>query len=126
MEILRQFIRYSLAGLLSGGVDLGLYAGLYHLLGVNPLAANLVSRTAGGLVCYFVNRYWTFGDRGTARSSVQFVRFWLVFLASLFLSEILLAAFYEGLEWPAVPAKLAAEGIILVFNFLALRHYTFR
>lgn len=118
------FFRYLVVGLASFATDFSIYAGLTGPARLDPLVAHLVSRPVGGLVCFALNRAWTF--RASGAVVPQLARFWGVFGASLALTEGLLAVFSRGIGLPPVPAKALAEGIAVVFNFLALKHWTFR
>ncbi len=122
---LRHFFKYSQVGLASLATDVGVYS-LLHVLGVEPLLSNCVSRPAGGLVCFALNKYWTFGNRGRKRVEVQFLRFWCVFGVSLLLSQVFLGILYYVMGGDRYVAKLTAEGLVFVFNFLCLKYWTFR
>jgi len=117
------FPRYLLAGLGSFLADFSVFGLLTGAAGVDPLIAHLVSRPLGGVTCFYLNRTWTF--RSTGPVSIQLVRFWCVFGVSLALTEGLLAVFCKWMGLPPIPGKGLAEAIALVFNFLALKHWTF-
>ncbi len=121
----RPFPRYCAAGVLSAAVDFSVYKALIALAHMDPVAAHaFISRPLGGITCFTLNRAWTFRSRGSIPP--QFLRFWCVFGVSLLLTAGLLALFAKGLGmWP-VPAKALAEALAFVFNFLALKHWTFR
>ena len=119
-------IRYLLAGTASFSVDFSVYSALHHLAGTDPLIAHLVSRPLGGVTCFLVNRIWTFRASGRGTAGLQFTKFWCVFAVSLFLTEALLALFVRGLSIHPDPAKVMAEGLVLIINFLCLKHWTFR
>ena len=118
------FARYGLAGLGSLAVDFLVFVLLTGVAGTNPLVAHLVSRPLGGLTCFHLNRRWTFASSGPFLGDLG--RFACVFGASLGLTEALLALFWAGVGLPAVVAKGLAEGIAVVFNFLALSRWAFR
>lgn len=119
-----RFARYLAVGLVSFGVDVSVFASLVSGTGMDPLLAHLVSRPLGGLACFFLHRAWTFAATGPVAG--QLARFACVFGASLALTEGLLALAVRGLGMPAVGGKVLAEGTAVLFNFLALRFFTFR
>jgi len=118
-------VRYLLAGTVSFAVDFSVFATLSRL-GVDPLIVNLLSRPLGGLTCFLVNRMWTFRATGRGPAALQFTKFCCVFGISLVLSEGLVALFVRGFGISPTPAKAVAEALVLVFNFLSLKHWTFR
>jgi putative flippase GtrA len=120
----RLLVRYLTAGLASFGVDVAVFAALVAGTGMDPLVAHLLSRPLGGLTCFFLHRTWTFASTGPVAG--PFARFVGVFGASFLLTAALLALFHRGFGMPAVPGKVLAEAIAVLFNFLALRHFTFR
>lgn len=124
--LFHHIFRYAQVGLLNAAVDFGIYWVLTHAAGVHPLVANIVSRGAGGATGFVLNKYWTFGNPGKGPVVRELGKFWLVFGVSLVASEALVGVFYTGLGLSAMMAKFTAEGILLVFNFFALRHWVYR
>lgn len=116
--------RYAAAGVGSFVVDFAAFAGLVHVGGVDPLWAHAVSRPLGGLACWWLNRRFTF--RSAGRVPGELLRFALVFGASFTLTEGLLALFCRGLDLAPLVGKVLAEAVAFLFNFLALKHFTFR
>ena len=124
---LRSVVLYLFVGLLSFATDFTIYSLLVgDGDGIHPLVANCISRPLGGFVCFFANKYWTFGNRSQKPASTQFIRFWCVFLMSLGLSEGLIWLFHDVLDTGPRSAKLIAEAVCVVFNYLCLRLWTFR
>lgn len=118
------FVRYLLAGLGAFAVDFSAFAALTHGASVDPLVSHVISRPLGGVTCYLLNRRFTFGSK--AAVVPEFLRFACVFLASLALTEGLLALFLTVAGLPALVGKALAEGIAVAFNFLALRRFAYR
>ncbi len=118
------FVRYLAAGLGSLVTDFSVFTLLTGVAGLDPLIAHLVSRPLGGLACFFLNRSWTF--RSSGRVGGQLLRFACVFGVSLLLTEALLALFCRGFELAPLPGKALAEALVVLFNFIALKHWTFR
>lgn len=118
------FVRYLASGLGAFAVDFSAFAFVTHGAGVDPLVAHLVSRPLGGVACYALNRRFTFGS--DAPVAPELLRFVGVFFASLALTEGLLALFLVVAGLPALLGKALAEGIVVVFNFLALKHFAYR
>jgi putative flippase GtrA len=122
----RQFSKYVSAGFVSAGTDFTLYTILVRAFSVTPLIANLISRPAGGLVSFLINRQWTFGARGRERAHIHFVRFWIVWVASFFISELFVGFYHEIVHFGPVLSKISAEGAAGFFTFMCHRHWTFK
>ena len=121
---LASFARYLASGVGAFVVDFSVFAALTHGAGVAPLAAHVVSRPVGGLACWALNRRFTFGS--TAPVAPELARFVVVFLASLALTAGLLTLAVDGVGLPALVGKALAEGLAVVFNFVALRRFAYR
>lgn len=120
------FLRFLATGAGAASVDMGLYALMVRLLDVPPLVANLISRPAGGVFSFTVNKFWTFADRDTSRWHVQFGQYIALWLTAYALSEGLLGLFHHALRLHALFAKPLAEGLVAMFNFAVLKHWVFR
>ena len=120
------FSRYSLVGLLAACLDLGMYTLLFAGMGIWYLYAHTVSRVVGGATGFVLNRRWSFGWRGRAELPAHLVKFAITYLFSYAASSWLLYLLVERFRLPAVPAKMGAEGIVFLFNFLTLRQWAFR
>lgn len=120
------FLRYSLVGLLVACLDLSMYTLLFAGMGVWYLYAHTLSRAVGGATGFVLNRRWSFGWRSRAELPAHLVKFAVIYLLSYAASAWLLYAFVERFRVPAVPAKMSAEAIVFLFNFLTLRQWAFR
>ena len=109
------FLVYYLLTLEQGGAPL-----------LSPLVANLISRPCGGLVSFFFNKKWTFSQWGSDPTHKQFIRFWVVYLISYTLSEIMVYMYHHVLNFSARPTKILAELSVGGFNFLCHRFWTFK
>ena len=124
----RLFARYLLAGVGSFLADFAVFtlltSGLTGTARFDAVQAHLVSRPIGGVACFLLNRRFTFRSDGAAAE--EFVRFAAVFFASYLVTLGLIALFCDLLGWTARPGKLLAETLVLLFNFVALKRFTFR
>jgi putative flippase GtrA len=122
--LVASFVRYSAVGLGSLATDLTAFAVLVHAFGAGPLVAHSISRPLGGFACWWLNRRFTFGSRAAVPG--ELLRFALVFAVSFALSAGLLALFCQQLAFAPLLGKTLAEGLAFLFNFFALRHFTYR
>lgn len=119
--------RFGVCGLGAATVDVGLFHVLTRAADLHPLAANLISRPAGGLVSFVANRFWTFRRRPMEKPlQVQFGRYWIVWISAYGLSELLLFLWLLALPGDHTIAKLLAEGCVGLLSFVAQRLWTYR
>jgi putative flippase GtrA len=122
----RDIVRYAATGFTASTTDYGLFFLLTSVWGMEPAAANLVSRPVSGITGFLMHKYFTFGNRGTAATEVQFVRFWIVWVAAFGISQTMVTVYHSLLMFPPMLAKLGAEGAAGVFSFICQRNWTFR
>ena len=115
---------YLLAGLGSLVTDFSVFTLLTETTDMSPVGAHVISRPLGAVTCFLLNRRFTFRSAGPL--APEFVRFWCVFGVSLALTSGLIALLCGPFDLEPVPGKALAEAIVVVFNFLALKHWTFR
>jgi putative flippase GtrA len=121
----KDFVRYVMSGATAFIVDFGLFSSLIHFAGMDAVPATIISRPVGGLVSFLLHKFFTFQNRGAARTHEQFVRFIIVWIASYGVSTGLVALYSHGFDWNRDFAKIAAEGGAGLFSFLCQRHWTF-
>lgn len=93
--------------------------------GLNHLAAQGVSRVAGGLCSFFWNRFWSFQAVDGNPVSIQGRRFLLLYAFSYCLSISLLLLLVDILNINVYPAKLMADAACFLVNFLAMKFYVY-
>jgi putative flippase GtrA len=96
------------------------------------LIANTLSFSAGLVNNYYWNSHWTFNERSRKSSLKQFSQFTMISLVGLGLNTAIVLVLEipmgEILGMPEVgyiPAKACATIIVLFWNYLANRHWTF-
>lgn len=126
-----RFLRFLTVGSLGTLLDFGLLT-LLKPAGVPTLPANSLSYSAGIINNFILNRRWTFAGAPNAPWSIQLLQFALVSLSGLALNSglvFLLEAPLGGLlgrpEWGYLPAKVIATGIVVLWNYLGNRLWTF-
>jgi putative flippase GtrA len=126
MQVTVQFIRFCVVGVLNTAIDLGLFALLTRLIGLDPLIANVLSFTTGAANSFLLNKYWTFGAGGRGQEmAVQATRFAVITLLVLSIHEGLLLLLHKQLGWPDLPVKVLAIGVGVVVGFVGNRFWTF-
>ena len=113
-------------------LDLTILTVLKQFFDAPTLTANLFSYSMGILNNYILNRLWTYSDSRSKSAAVQFWQFVLVSLIGLALNSLVLALVEEPFarlisspRFGYLPAKVAATGVGLAWNYLANRLWTF-
>lgn len=123
-------LRFLLVGVVNTLVGAGIMFLLYNLAGCSYWLSSAANYIVGGLVSYFLNKYYTF--KNTERSWKQVLRFalnvavcWLLaYGIAKPLALRLLAGFDEKLQTNA--AMLAGLCLYTALNYLGQRFFAFR
>lgn len=116
--------KFAIVGVANTLLDMGLFALLAHILGVNIYFSQFISYSAGVLNSYVFNRKWTF------KSSERFfsptlIRFLLLNVAMLLLSMVLLWLFADVMGLHKLIAKCVNVAITLAASFVINRLWVF-
>jgi putative flippase GtrA len=121
--LIRQVAAFAGVGVVAAIVHYGLLVGLVEIAGWRAVPATLVGYVGGGLVSYLLNRTHTYrsdrphGEAGWRFAVVAGVGFLLTYGA--------MHVLVERLALPYLPAQLATTLIVLVWSFLAHKHWSF-
>lgn len=123
-------LRFLLVGVVNTLVGAGIMFLLYNLAGCSYWLSSAANYIVGGVVSYFLNKYYTF--KNTERSWRQVLRFalnvavcWLLaYGIAKPLALRLLAGFDENLQTNA--AMLAGLCLYTALNYLGQRFFAFR
>lgn len=130
MSLRRQFSTFFLVGLSSTTLQYVVLLGLKELASWPVVPASLAGYIAGGVLNYILNRRHTFGsDRPHAEAGWRFAA---VVTVGFFLTWAFMQLFV--LLWNAptpppeayVPAQIVTSALVMVWNFVAHRLWTFR
>ncbi|HKN99356.1 MAG TPA: GtrA family protein [Pseudonocardiaceae bacterium] len=123
--VVDQAIRFVLFGVLSAGVDFGVYQLFLHV-GTWADVAKAISFVCGTITAYALNRRWTFGSAGGAAPATRFA---LLYTVTFFVNVGVNAAGLRLLApygWHVPVAWVIAQGTATVINFVMLRTVVFR
>ena len=121
-------LRFLLVGVVNTLVGAGIMFLLYNLAGCSYWLSSAANYIVGGVVSYFLNKYYTF--KNTERSWKQVLRFALNVAVCWLLAYgiakplALLAGFDEKLQTNA--AMLAGLCLYTALNYLGQRFFAFR
>ena len=100
-------------------LDLGFYAFKSHI------AALFMAFCVSFPVGFFLMKYVVFSD-SKMKGRIQLFRYFMVYLFNLALNYIILKIFVEIFHMYPVFAQIITTVIIILFSYLAQRHFTFR
>ena len=123
--MLKQFIKFSLVGLLNTAIHYGIFISLYDFLGVYHLFASGIGFCFAMTNSYVINKRWTFQSRGSDVRG-EFVRFFIVNLISLSINLGSMAVLVELFLIHPPVAQFVTIGLTLAVNFLGNRFWTFK
>lgn len=96
---------------------------LVELLGVGPTMASSAGFVAGGTLNYILNKRFTFRSARPDRSAVP--RFLIVALVGTAANAAVVWTLTAVFTVPYLLAQVVATGSVLIWNFLANKHWTF-
>lgn len=139
-EVVR-FVKFAMVGALGAVTDFAVLNVMVQFVGAALIVANTISFTAAVCQNFVLNRYWTFPESRERQAGRQLVQFVVVSLIGLGLNQLVFLSVHHLLEptwqqWIANGAtaflisynfaKLFATGVVLFWNFLANRLWTYR
>lgn len=126
-RIMAPMLRFAGASLASAAVDLGVFALLGLLLGLQGamaiFGASVVARLVSGVVNFALNRSWSFSAT-QGRAGTQFARYVTLFVAQMLVSSLLVTLLVQ-LGAPAVAAKVVVDGSLFFVSYRIQRSWVF-
>jgi putative flippase GtrA len=123
--VVDQAVRFVVFGVLSAGVDFGVYTLILHL-GAWADVAKAISFVCGTITAYVLNRRWTFDSAGGAAPATRFALLYSVtFFVNVGVNALGLHVL-AGHHWTVPVAWVIAQGTATVINFVMLRMVVFR
>jgi putative flippase GtrA len=100
-------------------LNLGFYASKAHS------AALFISFCITFPIGFFMSKYVVFSD-SKMKGRIQLFRYFMICMFNLLLNFILLKIFVERFHIYAVLAQILTTSIVIVFSYLAQRHFSFK
>ena len=119
-----QLLKFSVVGGSGYVINLAVFAVLADNLGVHHAIAAVGAFCVAVTNNFLWNRYWTFGP-GAGRARFQAFRFLTVSVLSLLLNLAVLEAILAGTEAGDLTAQAIAVAVVMPFNFLGNKLWTF-
>ena len=124
MAFAQQFLKYGGVAAGSAVTDYAVFT-LLLFLGAGVLPAQMVARIAGGIFSFIANRYWSFVANGSGSLKIESHRFLILYGFSYLMALAVLFLLTEEVGLAVYPAKIIADILSFLVNFLVMRHYVF-
>lgn len=127
--VLKQFIKFSLVGVINTLIDFLIYLGLTRLIfwfSHYYLVANAISFSLAVINSFILNRYWTFQESQKVDLHFKFIKFFAVNLLTLIIVELSLYYLVAHLLVYDLLAKMVVILISVVLNFCLSKFWVFR
>jgi putative flippase GtrA len=130
-RIIRQFVKFGFVGAIGSIVDFSVLIVLKEYLLLNLYVANTFSFSAAVCSNFLWNSIWTFRGVFRGRKRHRFIPFLLVSIIGLGINQFILYVAHEatGLDnyqYGYLVAKVAATIVVMIWNFIANKYWTFR
>lgn len=124
----KEVILYIVFGGLTTVVSIASFAWCDVVLRMNPLVANVISWILAVTFAYITNKLWVFDAKTNGIKDIlrQAAEFYGGRLLTLGIEEVILLVFINGLGFPSIGVKIAAQVIVLIANYIISKWIVFR
>lgn len=122
---LRQFSRYMATGFFSVSIEFSILLLLVEAHGLNYLMANFIAFIVINLCNYFISRHWIF-EKGKHEQYVEIIIFFITAGIGLGINQVVLGWMVEYLSIDYRISKLAAIGLVAIWNFWTRKKLVFK
>ncbi len=119
------FLKYCAVGVLGTAIDVAVLWLLVHFGGLPVLTATTLSFIVSVINNFLLNKFWTFRNPSSNYRKL-FIKFIIVSLGGLGLTNLCMWVLVHAAEIWYIWAKLMTSALVLVWNFLANKYWTFR
>jgi putative flippase GtrA len=121
----KMFVKSFVVGCIGVSVDLSLLFVLTDISRLNYWISANIAFVITALINFSLQKFWTFGDAGVAKTGFQVIKFFLLALLNLFANSILMYIFVGifGIWYLLAQAVITAS--LFLFNFAVYRFYIF-
>lgn len=118
-----QFISYASAGAAGTFVQYAMLFAFVEALTMSPVAASILGSLAGAIINYLLSHHWVF--RSQRKHSETLSKFVVIGGLGLMLNAVIMYALVTIAGMHYFLAQIIATGIVLFWNFLGNRFWTF-
>ncbi len=119
-----QLTKFLIVGGFSTILNYAIFYGLYKLIGIYYLLSSAIGFLSGVVFGYFFNKTWTFQSKSKAR--MEIVKYYLVYIFSLFFSLVILRIEVEYFMINPLIANIITISITTIINFAGTKFFVFR
>ena len=120
-----QLMRFVTVGATGYVVNLGVFAGCVHVLGIDYRVSAVIAFVVSVLNNFWLNRHWTFGAKNE-HPIFQGARFFAVSVVAFGFTYVVLVALVSGAGLPKVVAQAIAIAAGTPLSFLGQKLWSFR
>lgn len=118
------FLKYTVVGSVGTIIDVVAFHFFYKIIELNLNFSTSIAFTLAVINNFILNKIWTFENKDRNIRKL-FIKFLLVSLVGLLFSNIFMVIFVNIFFIWHILAKLLTSGIVLIWNFLANKYWTF-
>lgn len=119
-----KFIKFLGVGGAATLIQYGILIALVEIFQASAVIGSTIGYVISGVFNYTLNYYFTFSSQ--ARHSLAAARFLIVALVGLALNSSLVFLLADILAVYYLAAQIAATVVVVIWNFLAHKHWTYR
>jgi len=123
-DLVAQFVKYIATGLTATGIEYLAFFILYQQTGMWYITSNSVAMTAGFLVSFFLNKYWSFKSRSDIYR--QFMLYSLLFIINLGISNGMMYMLSDLLYIIPSISKVMVMVLVAGWNFIIYKKIIYR
>lgn len=122
--LILRVIKFLSVGAIATAIQYALLIIQVEVLSVSSVVASFIAYSLSSVVNYLMNYYFTFGS--TAKHLQSSAKFVLVAVIGLVVNTVLMYALIEIAGVHYLFAQIISTLIVLVWNYLAHKHWTYR
>lgn len=118
------FLKYAIVWIVGTSIDVGILYILAVVFDILYIISTVIAFIFAATNNFLLNKIWTFGDKN-AWYKRQYIKFLTVSVIWLGLTLLCMGFLVEIIHLPIILSKLLTSGIVLLWNFLANKYWTF-
>jgi putative flippase GtrA len=121
----KQFLKYCIVGTIGTSIDFSILIIEVKYFKIDPVIAATISFTTSASISFFFYKYWVFNNH-IHNYQIQYLKFLTIAVVGLILNTSIMFLFVKIFKFWYLMAKIIATGIVLFWNFLGNKYWSFR